>query len=122
LWEANRTEPDRFPGVVRPVVKLFQGWTLTVHSRFFANREALLKLVVWIELVRLMNTSHVTLKKTQGDEALFPQLREVHRKFTWSINRYNLEKNTWQTNRSGVFGCDKIAVDVVKLAMDTHTL
>jgi hypothetical protein len=46
LWESNRAEPDWFAGVVRPVVKLFQGWRgPAVRSRFFADREAFLKLV-----------------------------------------------------------------------------
>jgi hypothetical protein len=121
LWEAHRAEPDWFSGVIQPVIKLFQGWTPTVRSRFFADREAFLKLVAWAELVRLMNTSRATLKKTQGNDALFPQLGELHRKFTWSLNRYNLEKKNWQTNRSGVLGCEKIAADVVRLAMDTYT-
>jgi hypothetical protein len=120
LWEANRAEPEWFAGVVKPVVKLFQGWTPAVRNRFFADRKAFLKLLAWAKLVRLMNTSHTTFKKTQGEDAPFPQMGELHRKFTWSINRYNLEEKTWQTNRSGVLGCEKIAADVIKLAMDTH--
>jgi hypothetical protein len=123
LWKANRVVPDWFAGVVKPVVKLFQGWwTPTVRSRFFADHEAFLKLLAWAELVRLMNTSRVTLKRTQGEDALFPQLGELHGKFTWSINRCNLEKKNWQTNRSGILDCEKIATDVVELASFAHSL
>ncbi|KAF1829027.1 hypothetical protein BDW02DRAFT_510913 [Decorospora gaudefroyi] len=121
LWEATRAEPDWFASVVRPVVKLFQGWNpATRHTQFFADREAFLKLVVWAELVRLMNTTRVTVKKTQGERAMFPQLAELHRKFMMASDRYHKEKKTWQTNRSGVLGCEKIALDAVKTAMDTH--
>ncbi|KAF1938330.1 hypothetical protein EJ02DRAFT_425810 [Clathrospora elynae] len=121
LCEANRAEPEWFTSTVRPAVKLFQGWNPAVcQSRFFANREAFLKLITWAELVRLMNTTRVAVKTAQGEHALFPQFAELRRKFMWAKEQYNKEKKTWQTNQSGVLGCEKMALDMVKPATDTH--
>jgi hypothetical protein len=122
LWEGNRAEPDWYAGVVRPVVQLFLGWNNSIRSRFFPDQEAFLKLITWAELMRLMNTTCAARKQTQGSNAQVPQLGELHHKLTLAKGRYNMEKETWDTNRSSVFEHDRIAMDVVEIAMRTHML
>jgi hypothetical protein len=121
LWEGNRAEPDWYAGVVRPVVQLFLGWNKSIRSRFFPDQEAFLKLIAWAELVRLMNTTCTATKQEKGSNAQVPQLGELHHKLTLVKGRYNMEKETWDTNRSGVLEHDRIAMDVVEIAMRTHT-
>ncbi|EFQ85265.1 hypothetical protein CFE70_009139 [Pyrenophora teres f. teres 0-1] len=122
LWEANRVEPDWYTSVVRPVVQLFQGWNPSTRNCFFPSSEVFLKLIAWAELVRLMNTTHVVTKLAQGQDALFPQLQQLHSKFALGRNRYELEKKTGRLDSAGAFDCDKIAFDAVRLAMETHVL
>jgi hypothetical protein len=120
LWEGNRAEPDWYGGVVRPVVQLFQGWNSSVRSRFFVNQDAFLKLVAWGELVRLMYTSYAATKRKEGVDAQFPRLEELYHKFTLALDRYDKEKVSWDTSRSGIFEHDTIAMDIVEIAVDTH--
>ena len=122
MWEANRAEPDWYAGVVAPVVRLFQGWNTTSHSRYFADTAAFLKLVAWAELERLMNISHVEARRIPNENAMFPQLTELHRKFVWAIDRYEEEKVTWETDVSGIVGDEKIASNAIRVAMSSHTL
>ncbi|RAQ99093.1 hypothetical protein DDE82_008617 [Stemphylium lycopersici] len=120
-WEANRAEPDWYAGVVRPVVRLYQGWNTTSHSQYFADAEAFLKLVAWAELERLMNVSRVETRRAPNVDAMFPQLAGLHQKFLWAIERYEKEKVTWETNVSGIVWCDKIASNTIRVAMSSHT-
>jgi hypothetical protein len=121
LWEDNRAEPDWFTNVVRPVVMLFQGWNSGVRqSRFFPDRESFLKLIAWAELIRLMDVTRLAVIRSEGKDAMFPRLTELYRKFWLAKDRYDKEKTTWQTDRSGVPDCEKIALDLVKLATDTY--
>lgn len=120
LWEGNRAEPDWFGGVVRPAVQLFQGWNPAMRSRFFSNEDAFLKLLAWAELARLMNISCAKKKRSQGTDAQFPRLGELHRKFLKAVERYNKEKMSWDTSHSGVYEHDRIAMDAVEIAMNTQ--
>ena len=120
LWEANLAEPDWYASVVRPVVQLFQGWNPATRNRYFPHSETFLKLIVWAELVRLMNTTRFMTKLTHGEHALFPQLQQLHYKFALGRNRYELEKKTQRADSAEAFDCEKIALDVVRLAMETH--
>ncbi|KAI4955808.1 hypothetical protein J4E91_000015 [Alternaria rosae] len=120
LWEGNCAEPDWFGGVVRPAVQLFQGWNPAMRSRFFSNEDAFLKLLAWAELARLMNISCAKKKQSQGTDAQFPRLGELHRKFLKAVERYNKEKMSWDTSRSGVYEHDRIAMDAVEIAMNTQ--
>ncbi|CAO2657154.1 Nn.00g032800.m01.CDS01 [Neocucurbitaria sp. VM-36] len=123
LWEANRAEPDWYGGVVRPVVKLFHSWNVPGRqNRYFADRKAFLKLVAWAELVRLTNTTRAVAVKTQGEDAVYPQLAELHRKFMWARDRYDKEKKTWKTKSSNVLHCEEVAQDAIKLAIGTYLL
>jgi hypothetical protein len=78
-----------------------------------------LKFVAWAELVRLMNVTKVAVSKVQGPRTPFPSLAELHRKFLWSKDRYEKEKNMWKTTRSGILECEKVAQDAYNLAMST---
>ncbi|KAI4712813.1 hypothetical protein J4E89_001788 [Alternaria sp. Ai002NY15] len=120
LWEGNRAEPDWFGGVVRPAVQLFQGWNPAMRSRFFSNEDAFLKLLAWAELVRLMNISCAKKRQAHDSDAHFPRLGELHRKFLKAVERYNKEKMSWDTSRSGVYEHDRIATDIVEVAMNTQ--
>ncbi|KAI4908001.1 uncharacterized protein J4E92_011005 [Alternaria infectoria] len=120
LWEGNRAEPDWFGGVVRPAVQLFQGWNPAMRSRFFSNEDAFLKLLAWAELVRLMNISCAKKRQAHDSDAHFPRLGELHRKFLKAVERYNKEKMSWDTSRSGVYEHDRIATDIVDVAMNTQ--
>ncbi|KAH4111298.1 hypothetical protein HBH46_000260 [Parastagonospora nodorum] len=120
-WQAHTsTEPDWFGEVIKPSIKLFKGWNLpSQQSRYFCDRDAFLKFVAWAELVRLMNVTKVAASKVQGPRTPFPSLAELHRKFFWSKDRYEKEKNIWKTTRSGVLDCEKVAQDAYNLAMST---
>ncbi|KAH6620550.1 hypothetical protein C7974DRAFT_315826 [Boeremia exigua] len=120
-WLETGVEPDWHGAVVIPVVQLFKGWNVPARKcRYFADRDAFYKLVVWAELVRLMNTIRDRAKRLQGEVVAFPQLNELHRKFMLAKDRYETEKKTWQTNRSGVLECEKIAQDAFSMAVSTH--
>ena len=114
-------EPDWHNAVAMPAVQHFKGWNVpTRRCRYFADRDVYYKLVVWAELVRLMNTIHDGVKKLQSDEVPFPQLNELHRKFLLAKDRYETEKKAWPTNRSGVLEWGKVAQDAFSVAVSTH--
>lgn len=116
-------EPDWHGAVVVPVVSLFKGWNVQKRKcKYFADRDAFYKLVVWAELVRLVNTIRDGVKQVLGEDTPFPQLNELHRKFMRAKDRYETEKKTWQTNRLGVLECEKVAQDAFSLAVSTHML
>ena len=122
-WQANPlTEPDWFGEVIQPAVRLFKGWSLqSQQSRYFSDRDAFLKFFAWAELARLMNVTKTVVSKAQGSHAPFPSLAELHRKLLWSRERYEKEKRTWKTTRSGVLGCEMVAQDAYDLAMSTQS-
>lgn len=120
-WSQTSFEPDWHSAVVIPVVQLFKGWNLPARKcRYFANRDTFYKLVVWAELVRLMNTIRDAVKRVRGENAPFPPLSELHRMFMMTKDRYESEKRTWPTDRCGVLHCDKIAQDAFSMAIGTH--
>jgi hypothetical protein len=56
-WRQSGFEPDWYNAVAVPVVQLFKGWTVPMRNcRYFVDCDAFYKLIVWAELVRLMNT------------------------------------------------------------------
>ncbi|KAF2132440.1 hypothetical protein P153DRAFT_416055 [Dothidotthia symphoricarpi CBS 119687] len=108
-WRSKRTEPDWFAMVVKPVVELFRGWNIpTRRSKYFADREAFLKVIVWAELVRLMNTTRAAVRHRHGEGEPFPQLTGLHRWFMRTKGRYEDEKKKWRKDRNGVLLCDMI--------------
>ncbi|KAI8938696.1 hypothetical protein NX059_004562 [Plenodomus lindquistii] len=118
VWELNRAEPDWFMGVVRPVVKLFQAWDVPDRQcRFFVDHEHFLKLLAWAELVRLMNYGRKASLSAQGEAALYPQLAQLHHKFTMALERYDKEKLVWDLDEGRIPECDQVAQDVVDLAI-----
>lgn len=120
-WQRTGLECDWHTAVVTPVVQLFKGWNVpTRKCRYFADRDAFYELVVWAELVRLMNTIRVGVKTLYGEDAPFPQLNELQRNFMMAKERYEKEKKTWPTNRSGVLMCEKVAQDAFSMAVGTH--
>lgn len=120
-WQRTALEPDWHRFVVLPVVQLFKGWSLPTHKcRYFSDRDAFYMLIVWAELVRLMNTTRDYLKKTQGQGARFPQLNELYRNFLLAKERYETEKLTWLTKWPGVFDCEKVAQDAISMAVSAH--
>ncbi|KAF1354519.1 hypothetical protein EJ07DRAFT_168259 [Lizonia empirigonia] len=120
-WQQTALEPDWHKLVVLHVVQLLKGWSLPTHKcRYFVDRDAFYMLVVWAELVRLMNTTRDALKKTQGQGARFPQLNELYRKFMLAKERYETEKLTWLTKWPGVLDCEKVAQDAFSMAVSAH--
>ncbi|KAJ4983388.1 hypothetical protein SVAN01_11123 [Stagonosporopsis vannaccii] len=117
-WQQMGLEPDWHNAVVTPVVQLFKGWNVpTRNCRYFADRDAFYKLVVWAELVRLMNTIRGGVKTLHGDDAPFPQLSELQRKFMMAKERYEIEKKAWPMNQAGVLMCEKVAQDAFSMAV-----
>ncbi|CBX94691.1 hypothetical protein IAQ61_009373 [Plenodomus lingam] len=118
IWELNRAEPDWFMGIVRPVVKLFQAWDVpNRQSRYFVDKESFLKLLAWAELVRLMSNGRRPSAMTEGEDAIYPQLSELHRKFEMALTRYDQEKILWGEDEGRIPDCDRVAQDLVDLAM-----
>lgn len=121
-WRQIATEPDWYGFVVSPVVQLFQGWNLSTRAcRYFADHEVFYKMLVWAELVRLMNTTRNALRRTQGEDTPFPRLSGLHRNFLLSKDRYETEKQTWSMNQSGALDCEIIAQDAFSAAVCTRS-
>jgi len=117
-WELNRAEPDWFMGIVQPSIKLFQAWNAPDrHNQYFLDQEAFLRLLAWAELVRLMELGRQELHATQGKFAAFPQLSELHAKFTMARERYNQAKLLWTTDESAVLAFDRIMQETVNIGM-----
>lgn len=120
-WLQTCCEPEWENLVVRPVVQLFKGWNLRNQGcRYFANRDVFYNLVVWAELVRLMNTTRDVVKRAQSEDAAFPQLSGLHRKFMVAKERYEMEKRTGQMDCVGVSECEKVAQDAFSMAVSTY--
>jgi hypothetical protein len=120
-WQINDVVPDWYAGVIQPVVSLFKGWDSPLQqSRYFADRDAFVKLVAWAELVRLMNVMRAAKLKSLEPAALFPPLAELHRKFMCAKALYDTKKRSWKTGRRGVLECDIVAEDACNVAMSTH--
>ncbi|KAF9699116.1 hypothetical protein EKO04_003295 [Ascochyta lentis] len=119
-WRQTSSEPDWRIFVVLPVVQLFKGWNLPKRMcRYFADHDTFYELVVWAELVRLMNTTRKMMKQIHGKDTPFPQLKELHRSLMLAKDRYEIEKGTWSTNRFGILECEMVAQDAFSMAMST---
>ncbi|KAJ8110472.1 hypothetical protein OPT61_g6694 [Boeremia exigua] len=78
-WRQTGLQPDWHNAVVIPVVQLFKGWSgPTQKCRYFVDRDAFYKLIVWAELVRVMNTTRDGERRIHGSSAPFPLLSELH--------------------------------------------
>lgn len=119
-WREKSGEPDWLGAVVIPAVRLFRGWNVQKHGcKYFADHDAFYKLVVWAELVRLMNTIRDGVKQVLQDVP-FPELNGLHRSLMFAKHRYEAEKRTWSLNRSGTLQCEKVAQDAFSMAVSTH--
>lgn len=117
-WELNRVEPDWFIGIVRPAIKLFQAWNAPDReNRYFPDQEAFFKLLAWAELVRLMQHGRKSIYATHGKDAMFPQLSDLHAKFSMARERYDTIKLSWRTDQSGTLACDLVIQDAINIAL-----
>jgi hypothetical protein len=115
-WKADQVEPDWYTVIIRPVIQLFRGWNHPLQRcRYFADRNAFLMLIAWTELVRLMNVTRAALDKTQSENAPFPYLSQLHRKFIWAKERFNKENRTWKSIGRSVLDCEKSRMMLSKL-------
>jgi hypothetical protein len=120
-WRQTGLEPDWHDAVVAPVIRLFKGWNVSRRKcKYFADSDCFYRLVVWAELVCLMNTIGDGMKRVQGEGTPFPSLSALHRRFMAAKIHYESEEKTWPTDRYGALKCDLVAQDAFTLAISTH--
>jgi hypothetical protein len=118
LWEVNRAEPDWYANVIQPSVQLFQGWNIcSFRSLFSMSHQVFLEVIAWAELVRLMKISQLVIRRTQGEDAVFPRLVQLRHRFIEARHVYDEKKKSLPMSRFEALGCDRIVSYVVALAM-----
>lgn len=113
----NRQQLDWY-SIIRAAFDQFKEDGMPVaHCRYIPDEPSFVKYILWMELVRLMNKAKATFTQDEESDALFPSLKDLHKKFLMAKDRYNKEKETWRKHGDSVLPCDLIAQDMYQACM-----
>lgn len=87
---------------------------------YFTECDAFYQLIVWAELMRLMNTIQERLEGVQGGITPFPPLIELQRKFMAAKDRCEMWKKTSPRNKSQDLEYDKVAQNAFSMAVSAR--